>query len=325
MSFIIAECCQNHQGSRETLQRMIREAALAGARYAKIQTIFTEDLVPRGRFEEGLIEENGVMKTIRRPYAPEYERLHSLELSEDDHRWFIDACNNAGITPITTVFSRSRIPMLAALPWPERVVKVASCDCGSHQMIEELCAYFDHLIISTGGAYEEEIRRTAEIVRRQKKKLTLLHCVTRYPNPLHACNLRRMEWLRSFADEVGWSDHTHVERDGLIAAKAALALGADVIERHFTVLGAPDTKDGPVSITPALLADLCAYTALPQDEQRRLAQAGCSEEDWRMMLGEKQPPITHEEMLNRDYYRGRFASRVGEKYIWNWSEEPVFS
>jgi len=325
MTFIIAELCQNHRGSRDVLAVMIREAADAGAHFAKIQTIFTQDLTSRERFEHGETEENGVIKTIKRPYAPEYERLKTLELNEDDHRWFIERCALAGILPLTTVFSRSRIPMLASLPWPERAVKVASYDCGSHQMIEELCAHFDHLIISTGGAYEEEIRRTADIVKGHGKKLTLLHCVTRYPNPLDACNLKRIKWLSQFTDSVGWSDHTHTERDGLTAAKAALALGAEVIERHFTVLGPADTRDGPVSITPSLLRGLSACASLPRDEQMRLAHEGLSDEEWMTMLGSETPALTHEEMLNRDYYRGRFASMVGKQPVWNWSEEKVSS
>jgi N,N'-diacetyllegionaminate synthase len=128
-------------------------------------------------------------------------------------------------------------------------------------------------------------------------------------------HLARMDWLRGFAPEVGWSDHTLVAKDGIKAAKVALMLGADYIERHFTILPADKTKDGPISITPALLKELSIFSKLTKNEQRAIVEAEIPE--WRKMLGQRSREMTHTEMLNRDYYRGRFASK---KYIYNWEE-----
>lgn len=327
MTELIAELCQNHNGSRETLEEMVKCAAGSGADYAKIQTIFADDLTPRGRFETGETENNEVTKTIKRPYKPEHERLKKLELTEEDHRFFIEICEKHGITPLTTVFSRKRIPMVASLPWPERVVKIASFDCASKPMLRELAEEFDHLLISTGGTYDEEIEETAEMLSEVGAKYTFLHCVTSYPTELQMSHLSRMEWLQQFTSTVGWSDHTLVERDGILAAKAAIALGADVIERHFTVLDPEESKDGPVSITPKLLSELREFADQAQEDQLEAIKTDLAERDVDLecLEGNQHRDLTHQEVLNRDYYRGRFASYdpETESWVYNWERGEV--
>ncbi|MEK9147981.1 MAG: N-acetylneuraminate synthase family protein, partial [Patescibacteria group bacterium] len=171
---------------------------------------------------------------------------------------------------------------------------------------------------STGGTFDDEIKQAAEILRSSAKPYALLHCVTSYPNTLAMANLARIRWLKQFAPETGWSDHTLVERDGIKAAKVAIMLGADYVERHFTVLPSEETKDGPVSITPQLLADLKAFSRLSGEEQREAVKQDIPE--WPIMIGASERELIHTEMLNRDYYRGRFASRVGEEWVYNWED-----
>ncbi len=322
MTKLIAEVCQNHLGSRELLGRMIAEAAGAGAGYVKMQSIFSEDLTDRARFEEGETNADGTPKAIKRPSAAEKARLQKLNLTEDDHRFFIQECVKHGVVPFTTIFARSRIPEIAALPWPERIIKVASYDCASEPLLRELCERFDHLIISTGASYDEEIAKAAEIVKNAGKKLTFLHCVTSYPNSLSTCHLARMQWLRQFTPSVGWSDHTLVERDKLKAAKAAIVLGAEWIERHFTILEKDETKDGPVSIRPPQIRELAEFDALPPTERERIAHAEVP--DWNEILGDEHRQMTPVELLNRDYYRGRFASKKDGEWVYNWEEKPAF-
>ncbi|MEK7560613.1 MAG: N-acetylneuraminate synthase family protein [Patescibacteria group bacterium] len=321
MPYIIAELCQNHSGERKIFGEMIRAAAEAGATHLKMQTIFSEDLTRRERFEDGWVENNGVQKTIRRPFEPERDRLRRLDLTLEDHFFFIEECKKAGVIPLTAIFARRRIPAVAALPWSKRVVKVASYDCASHAMIRELSGAFDHLIVSTGGTFDDEIRETARIVKDAGRELTLLHCVTSYPNTRVMCNLARIGWLRQFAPTVGWSDHTLVARDGIQAAKVALAEGADYVERHFTIQETDKTKDGPISVTPALLKELTAFAGLPRTEMRERIEREIP--DWRIMIGTAGRDMTQTEMLNRDYYRGRFASWSDGRWVYNWEEEPV--
>ena len=268
------------------------------------------------------MENNGVRKTIKRSYQDEFERLQKLDLAEDDYRFFVEECQRVGAIPMLTVFSRNRIPLASSLPWfGKKWVKVASYDCSSFPMIEELAEHFDNLIISTGASFDEEIEKTAEILKDKGKEFVFLHCVTNYPNILEMANLARLEWLRQLTPFVGWSDHTLVARDGLKASKISLALGADYIERHFTILSADKTKDGPVSITPALLKELADFAKLSKKEQRLRVEEEIPE--WRILIGFPQREMTHTEMLNRDYYRGRFASFKNNEWIFNWEDEDL--
>lgn len=323
MTKIIAEVCQNHNGSRETLEAMIRAAAENGADMVKMQSIWSDDVTKRERFEEGTVDENGTQTAIKRPYAAEKERLSKLDLSIDDHQFFIDTCVKYNVIPLTAIFARHRIPAVAKLNWPGKWVKVPSYDCASYPLLRELAEHFDHFIISTGATFDEEIEKTAALMKELGKDFAFLHCVTSYPNTLPMCNLRRMEWLRTMTPTVGWSDHTKIEDNDIIAAKTAIMLGADYVERHFTILDPSATKDGPVSMTPALLKELSDFRSLSKDEQK--AHIVAKRPDWEIMLGEEKRAMTDVELLNRDYYRGRFASpkdgQTGpeeDQWVYNW-------
>ncbi|MBI2252253.1 MAG: N-acetylneuraminate synthase family protein [Armatimonadetes bacterium] len=318
MALIIAEFCQNHNGKIDLLKEMIYSAAEAGADYAKIQTIFVEDLTYRAEFEEAVYNKNGKQLTFKRPYFTEYERLKTLELDYKLHAFFIDECNKIGIKPLTTIFSRKRIFDLQKLGF--KAVKIASYDCGSFPLIEDIKDKFFPLFISTGASFEEEIRRTASILK--GREFYFLHCVTIYPTPLNLLNLRKMEFLRQFTSLVGFSDHSLTEKDGLKASLSALVLGAGVIERHFSILGSEQTKDGAISIDKTQLKKLCRYAKMDKNELLELAKKEAPE--FKFISEEKlKLELSPEEILNRNYYKGRFASKAGEKYIYNWESAPL--
>jgi N,N'-diacetyllegionaminate synthase len=98
-------------------------------------------------------------------------------------------------------------------------------------------------------------------------------------------------------------------------------LGADYVERHFTILDASDTKDGPVSITPELLRKLDRFRKISQEEQK--VELEREYPNWQILLGSSIREMTDTELLNRDYYRGRFASPKNSGWIYNWEETPV--
>lgn len=317
MALIIAEFCQNHNGKIDILKEMIYSAAEAGADYAKIQTIFVEDLTNRSEFEEAAYDENGKQLTFKRPYFTEYERLKTLELDYKLHALFIDECNKIGIKPLTTIFSRRRIFDLQKLGF--KAVKIASYDCSSFPLIEDIKDKFSPLFISTGASFEEEIMRTASILK--GREFYFLHCVIIYPTLLNLLNLRKMEFLRQFTPLVGFSDHSLAEKDGFKAALSSLALGARVIERHFTILGSDQTKDGPISINKLQLKKLCNYAKMDKNELLELVKKEVPE--FELISKEKlNLELSPEEILNRNYYKGRFASKVGEKHIYNWESAP---
>jgi N,N'-diacetyllegionaminate synthase len=317
MATIIAEFCQNHKGDLEILKDMVWAAAEAGATYAKVQSMLADDLTYRERFENGTWE--GEQQTaIRRPYQPEYERLKPMDLTDEGHVFFDKECRKAGVQPLTTIFSRSRIPFVASLGW--EAIKVASYDCASLPMLEELKERFKHLFISTGATYDEEIEAAARLMGAHS--FSFLHAVTIYPTPLDQLHLARLDYLRQFTPSVGLSDHTLVARDGIKADIVALSLGAQVIERHFTILDPQQTKDGPVSLRPQELKELVEFSRMSQDELQDYVQREIPEHE--QMIGLSQRPLSHTEELNRDYYRGRFASRVGDEVVYNWEERQVF-
>jgi N,N'-diacetyllegionaminate synthase len=321
MTQLIAEFCQNHNGNMDLLACMVEAAAKAGATHGKMQTILADTIAYRPQFEEGLVIEE-VIKSIKRSYVVEYQRLKGLEVSQKDTLKFVDLCRQNGLVPMTTCFVRAHANNIAQAGF--KSIKVASYDCASFPMLRELGTLFDEIVVSTGATFDDEVIHAAAILK--DKSFAFLHCVTLYPTPLEQMHLLRMQWLRTMAPRVGFSDHSLVARDGLIASKAALALGADIIERHFTVLGPTESRDGPVSITPEHMAELAGFAAL--DPQERLQRMDAEHPAWRVMWGQQQRQLSDQELLNRDYYRGRFASprpesRNGTRMIFNWEETPL--
>ncbi len=314
MGNIIAELCQNHKGDREMMRKMIHSAAEAGADYVKIQTIRGEFLTHRPQFDEGVVED-GITKVIKRPYQAEYERLSLLDIDMDDHLWFIEECRTAGIKSMTTAFTRGVVNELASMDWD--AIKVASYDCASFPLLNDLKNGFKKIFVSTGSTYDEEIEQAGKILN--GSDFTFLHCVTVYPTPLDRLDLSRIDYLRKFSQNVGFSDHTLVSRDGIKAAAAALHYGAETIERHFTILEADQTKDGPVSVTPDLLKELVGLARMTREDLKGYIEERVPE--YETMLGTQQRELSAEELLNRDYYRGRFATKTSDgKTIYNWEE-----
>jgi len=315
MATIIVECCQNHKGDTAILKDMVWSASEAGADYVKIQTVHPDDLTFRERFENGVVEK-GLRKVIKRPYQLEYDRLKGLELNKDVYAWFVEECKNAGIKPLTTVFTTGWVKELAGLGWED--IKIASYDCASYPLLLAVKKHFNHLFVSTGATFNHEIEKAVKVIN--GKSFSFLHCVTIYPTPLSELHLSRMEFLRHFTKSVGFSDHTLTKRDGIKASVVALHLGADVIERHFTILNPDETKDGPVSVNPDQLKTICLLAHGSAGEREEWCKENVG--DFKQMLGENKRDLSHEELLNRDYYKGRFATHLpGGKVLYNWQKE----
>ncbi len=309
---LIAEFCQNHNGRWELVERMVEEAAAAGADYAKLQTIRSRELTHRPRFDEGEFYPDGRVKTIKRPYEAELKRLSALDLSLEQEAKFIELCRKAGIRSMTTVFTRSGVQDVKELGYD--AIKIASYDCASYPLLRDVKEVWDKLFVSTGATFDEEIEKAAEVL--SGADYEFLHCVTIYPTPLEEVHLRRMEWLRQFTPRVGFSDHSKPSETGLWASKAALAFGASCIERHFTVLAPDETRDGPVSVNPEQLRELRSFAERPREERLEILKREFP--GWEVMLGNAHRPLSEQELLNRDYYRGRFASKVDGKVVYNW-------
>ena len=315
---IIAEFCQNHNGNTNILSKMIDKAVENGATHLKIQNIFANELTFRPKFENG-IKINKKIYSIKRPYKDEYKRLKKLELSIKQIQYFKKKCESYSVIPLITCFTRSQINLLKKLNF--KLIKVASIDCASYQLLRDLVDNFDEIIVSTGGTYDNEIKKAASILN--KKKFSFLHCVSIYPTPMESVNLSRLNYLKKFTKTVGYSDHTKYLDKNLIAIKFAIYLGAEIIEKHFTILNPKETRDGIVSMNEKQLNEISKFSKLSKSDQK-LILSKISKKFRNKLLGKSNRKLTDVELLNRDYYRGRFAStskkNKTKRYIYNWDE-----
>lgn len=307
----IAEFCQNHNGDFEVLKDMVYEAYENGADYAKIQTIFADMLSYRSKFENGKIINNKI-EIIKRPYDDEYKRLKSLEISYEKQSEFVDICKKVGVKPLTTAFTRDSVSKIKDIGFKN--IKIASYDCSSIPLLKDVKDLFENIFVSTGATFNTEIEEAAAILK--GSNFSFMHCVTIYPTPLEEFHLNRMKFLRNFSNKVGWSDHSNIKKDDLNGTKAAIYFGADIIERHFTILPTDKTKDGPVSISPQQLFDLKKFSLLSKNEQKLWLNENYP--DYKTTLGSPNRRLSHEELLNRDYYKGRFTNKINGKTYFNW-------
>lgn len=320
---IIAELCQNHNGNFENVKKMVYSAAEAGATHVKLQSIYADNLAYRPVFENG-VKLNDRVISIKRPWKEEYDRLKGLELEYNAFEEFVKLCELNKVIPLTTCFSRDSIKMIYEQGFSE--IKVASYDCASFKMIEELTEKFKTLYISTGSTFDDEISYANKLLRSSNCLYSFLHCVTIYPTPLEYMNLDRINWLKNFSDKVGFSDHSLVSQNEVIATLAAIVFGAEIIERHFTILEPEQTRDGPVSINAIQLKEISNFAKLEKDQQ--IDYLNNIFPNWRIMQGKRQRRLTDQELLNRDYYRGRFASHRDNfknygHMIYNWEQTPL--
>ncbi|GAB4413797.1 MAG: hypothetical protein OHK0039_21080 [Bacteroidia bacterium] len=313
-ALLIAECCQNHNGDQEILRRMIHTAAENGADYVKIQAIRSRELTRREPFEEGQTDATGKVLAIKRPYQPELERLAQLDLSLEEEAWFVEECNKAGVLPMTTAFTRTAAREVEHMGYA--AIKIASYDCASYPLLADVKARWNKIFVSTGATHDHEVAQAAAVL--EGSDYEFLHCVTLYPTPMEELHMSRIDWLKQFTPRVGYSDHSKPAETRLWASKIALAMDASCIERHYTVLGVNDTKDGPVSITPEMLRELRDFADRPVEERLELIAREYPE--WERSLGDPQRALSHAELLNRDYYRGRFAAKIDGRVVYNWED-----
>ncbi len=313
---IIAEFCQNHNGSFDEILRMLEAVAETGADAVKLQHIFAEDLSYRAAFEEGLVE-GEITRAIKRPYKAEYDRLKGLEIKNEDVARFIEAARSFNLIPLTTCFSHSRIDEIKTLGF--EAIKVASYDCGSFPFIRRLVGKFRTVIVSTGASYDDEIIKTANILANSNLDYyAMLHCVTIYPTPVDEAHINRLNFLKKHCPCVGYSDHSKPDDVGLEPTLVAIYCGAKVVERHFSISSKKSTRDGPVSVNEAELKEIVKFSKLSKEEQLEKLQLDYP--NWKRCLGNETRNLSAAELLNRDYYRGRFVSKISERTVFNWEE-----
>lgn len=243
---IIAEAGVNHNGSIETAKKLIETAADAGADIVKFQTFKVENLVSRTAKKAAYQQAN-----TGNTAELQYDMLKKLELSEEDHRLLIEHCRKCGIEFWSTAFDTESIQMLAGFGitrW-----KIPSGEITNLPFLQMIGSFKQEIILSTGMSTMEEIEEALYILTSSGtsiENIIVLHCNTEYPTPMKDVNLLGMLEIRDRCSvKIGYSDHT----DGIEVAIAATALGASVIEKHFTLDKAMEGPDHKASLEPAEL------------------------------------------------------------------------
>ena len=318
----IAELCQNHNGNFNNVEKMVNECANYGANIIKLQYIFSKNLTYRAKFERGF-SKNSQKKIIKRPFLKERRRLKRLELTHKELEKFVKICEKIKIKPAITCFAREHVDEIYNLGF--KIIKVASYDCASYQLLRDLKNKFKKIIVSTGATYDDEIKLSSKILSKNNSEFSFLHCVTIYPTPINKINLSRINFLKKFSKSVGFSDHSlSDEKTKNYASLASIYFGANLIERHIRILDREASKDGPVSIHPSDIKEVVEFTKLSKSDQKLFLEKECKL-NLNQIKGKPIRKMTKEEILNRDYYRGRFASfrNFHNRPIFNWDEVPL--
>lgn len=243
--YIIAEAGVNHNGSFELAKRLVRAAAEAGVDAVKFQTFKADTLVSRDA------PKADYQKQTTDAAESQYQMLKKLELSEESHRELKALCAQLGVAFLSTPFDITDIPFLSALDMP--FFKVPSGAITDLPYLRAINAQKKPVLLSTGMATEDEVAAALKLL--PDCEVTLLHCTTEYPCPYGDVNLKALQTLQTrFNLPVGYSDHTQ----GIEVSVAAAALGATVIEKHFTLDRTMEGPDHKASLEPSELKTLVA-------------------------------------------------------------------
>ena len=280
--YIIAEAGVNHNGSLELAHRMVEEAKLAGVDCIKFQTFVSENLV------SGNAKKAEYQKKNTGNDESQLQMLKKLELSFEAFAELKQHCEKIGIDFLSTPFDFESIDFLDTLGVP--FWKIPSGEVTNYPYLKRLAETGRDVVMSTGMCEVSEIEDAVAVLRKYgTKKITLLHCNTEYPSPYCDVNLRAMDALREyFQVEVGFSDHTK----GIEVAIAAAAMGAGMIEKHFTL---DNRMEGPDHIA----------SLNPQD----LKQMVSSIRNVEKAMGKREKRVTPSEEKNRDVARKSIVAK----------------
>jgi N,N'-diacetyllegionaminate synthase len=253
---IIAEAGVNHNGSLEIAKKLVDAAADAKADYVKFQTFKTENLVTK----DASMAEYQIVNTKNND--SQFNMLKKLELTEEMHEEIISYCREKGINFLSTPFD------IHASDYLEKKVslfKIASGELTNHPFLEHLAGKRKPIVLSTGMANLEEIKTSVALLKRKWDEvefdytneyqfeglslpaLTVLHCTTAYPTPMDQVNLNAMHTIaKGVGVDFGYSDHTL----GIEVPLAATAMGARIIEKHFTLDREMEGPDHVASLEP---------------------------------------------------------------------------
>lgn len=234
---IIAEAGVNHNGELKLAKKLIDVAAEAGVDYVKFQTFKADKIVTQSA------EKAQYQKNVTGATESQYEMLKKLELTDAMHHELFNYCQKSSVQFLSTGFDIESVDFLLSLG--QQLIKVPSGEITNLPYLRHIGSRQLPVILSTGMSTMDEIGDALSVLTSTgltKDMITVLHCTTEYPTPMEEVNLRAMQSIQEkFGVAVGYSDHTV----GIEVSVGAVALGATVIEKHFTLdksLPGPDHK-----------------------------------------------------------------------------------
>ena len=245
-TLIIAEAGVNHNGNVHTAMQMIDKAKECGCDCIKFQTYKTGQLVtkaaPKADYQ--------VVNTKNED--SQYAMLQNLELSYDDFFQLKQHCSETGIDFMSTPFDRESVDLLQALG--VSVYKMSSGDITNKPLLEYVAEKQKPIILSTGMCTMQEVHEAVDWVENKgNHQITLLHCTSNYPAPYEEVNMKAMLTMKQEFDyNIGYSDHT----EGIIIPIMAVAMGAMIIEKHFTLDKCMEGPDHKASLDVGELKDM---------------------------------------------------------------------
>lgn len=284
--FIIAEAGVNHNGDVNLAKELIKCAKEAGADAVKFQTFRADRIVCRNTKKAQYQIDN------MQSEESQLEMLKSLELNQEKHEILDKYSREQGILFLSSPFDLESITLLEELGMP--LYKIPSGEITNYPLIVEIAKTGKPVILSTGMSTLSEIEEAISVLRDNgTTKLSLLHCNTQYPTPMEDVNLRAMETLnKQFMISIGYSDHT----EGIEIAIAAAALGASIIEKHFTLDKTMKGPDHKASVSPQELKNM--INAIRNIE---------------LALGQQIKKPSPSEKINRNIARKSIVARVDIK------------
>jgi len=224
---LIAELSMNHLGDYNLIRKMVLAAKDSGADYAKFQTWRVDSLAPGPWDADGRRED-----------------YIKSEMTKERHEVVKKICDDVGIGFLTSCFNHRDLDMIRRY---SNAVKIPSTECSNKKLVEKAIDMFDTVYMSTGASNKDEFIHYADF-----DNVYLLHCVSIYPCPYECANLLRIRDLQQYTSRVGYSGHCEGVWDAIIA----IAMGARVVEKHFTTDRSLPFKDNKISIEPEQFAKI---------------------------------------------------------------------
>ena len=272
-TLIIAEAGVNHNGSLEMAKRLVDAAVDAGVDIVKFQTFKADQLVKKDAKQAEYQKIN-----VGDGNDSQYDMLRKLELSQDDHKQLFAHCRERSIRFLSTAFDFDSVDYLHSLNlglW-----KIPSGEITNYPYLKKIAQFGEPVILSTGMCSMGDVEAAVNVLLEngvKKEDITILHCNTEYPTPFEDVNLKAMVAMREeFGVEVGYSDHTM----GIEVPIAAVALGATVIEKHFTIDRNMEGPDHKASLEPAELKSMVKAIrniekAISGDGTKHISESEC--------------------------------------------------